>query len=52
MIKSIRQIDMAKSLGMSRTNYVNLESGRQNIYSHHIWRIGQILGVKLNVLLQ
>jgi DNA-binding XRE family transcriptional regulator len=51
-IAGVRQEDMAKSLGMSRTNYVNLESGRVNIYSHYLWRIIQILGVKPNTLLQ
>ena len=51
-IAGVRQEDMAKSLGMTRANYVNLESGRMNIYSHHLWRIIQILGVKPNTILQ
>ena len=47
MSKKISQEHMAEALGMSRTNYVNLEAGRQNIALSTAYRICMILKMKV-----
>lgn len=51
-VAGIKQEQVAKALGMSRPNYVNLESGRMNIYAHHVWKLATIFGVKIQTLMQ
>jgi transcriptional regulator with XRE-family HTH domain len=42
---------LGKRIGLSRTSIANIESGRQRIPLHHLYRMADALGVKAHTLL-
>jgi transcriptional regulator with XRE-family HTH domain len=49
--KNIKQEDLAKMVGLSRTSIVNIEKGRQRLLIHTLVDIGNALSVDIGALL-
>jgi transcriptional regulator with XRE-family HTH domain len=47
----LSQDRLAKRLGISRASVVNIEAGRQHAPLHLLWRIAEILGTDLTLLI-
>jgi transcriptional regulator with XRE-family HTH domain len=49
--QGMSQSALAKRIGLTRASVANIESGRQRIPLHHLYRIAQALGVNAHTLL-
>jgi transcriptional regulator with XRE-family HTH domain len=47
----IRQEDLAKAIGLTRTSIVNIEAGRQRLSIHTLYRIADVLKTDIHSLL-
>lgn len=51
LVPKMSQTQLAKKLGVSRVSIVNIEAGRQHAPLHLLWRIAELLGTELALLI-
>lgn len=51
MVPKMSQTRLATKLGINRVSVVNIEAGRQRAPLHLLWRIAELLGTELVLLL-
>ena len=42
---AMTQQELASAIGLTRTSITNIEKGRQPVFTHVLWQIGNVLGV-------
>jgi transcriptional regulator with XRE-family HTH domain len=48
---SLNQAEIGKAVGLSRASVANIETGRQRIPIHHLYRLARVLEVDVHALL-